>query len=196
MAISPNRTRRKQYAPGAVEGNVARRLDQQQELERQLDRSGQLDFDQQYRRRRESQAEKLSRQRSQVKASIRPRQSVSPVMVMGFAVVAVMLLALLMCYVQLYSLSRSVVSLKSELTAAETENVRLMTDHERAFDLTSVKSAAEAEGMTAPSDSQIFFITLPGEDQVVSYSGAETEAAGTFFAAVEDLFSEIVEYFR
>ena len=196
MATSPNRTRRKQYAPSAVEGNVVRRLDHQQELERELDRSGQLDFDQQYRRRRESQAEKLSRQRSQVKASIRQGQSVSPVMVMGFAVVAVMLLALLMCYVQLYSLSRSIVSLKTEITTAETENVRLMTDYERAFDLTSVKAAAEAEGMTAPSDSQIFFITLPGEDQVVSYSGAETEAAGTFLAAVEDLFSEIVEYFR
>ena len=196
MATSPNRTRRKQYAPGAVEGNVARRLDQQQELERQLDRSGQLDFDQQYRRRRETQAEKLSRQRSQVKASIRPRQSVSPVMVMGFAVVAVMMLALLMCYVQLYSLSRSIVSLKAEITTAETENVRLMTDYERAFDLTSVKAAAEAEGMTAPSDSQIFFITLPGEDQVVTYGEAGKEAVGSFFSSVGELFDEIVEYFR
>ena len=51
MADRRNRTR----YPGVVDGNLARKLDNQ-ELERRLERSGQLDFDQQYRRRKESEA--------------------------------------------------------------------------------------------------------------------------------------------
>ena len=47
-----NRTtaRRRYHTPGVVDGNLARKLDSQ-ELQRQLETSGQLDFDQQYRRR-------------------------------------------------------------------------------------------------------------------------------------------------
>lgn len=195
MATGSARTRRNYNTPGTVDGNLARKLDRR-ELERQLDRSGQLDFDQQYRRRRETEAEKLSRKRSQVKASVRPAQSVSPAMVVGFAAVAVMLLGLLMGYVQLNALSRSIVSMKSEISALETEQVRLRTEYEQAFDLTSVKAAAEAAGMSAPSDSQIYFITLPGEDRAQVYAGASHDFFSTVQSSLEQIWDTVVEYFR
>lgn len=196
MATAPNRTRRNNSSRAATDGNLARRIDRQQELERRLERSGQLDFDKQYRRRRETQAEQLSRQRAKAKAAIRPAQHVSPVLVVGFITVAVMLVGLLMCYIQLNTISRSIVSMKSEISALETQQVTLRTQYERTFDMTTVKSAAESAGMTAPNGSQIYYITLPGEDHAVAYSG---ETGGMFDAITSSLrqwFGEVVEYFR
>ena len=76
MADRRNRTRQSYRTPGVVDGNLARRLDGQ-ELERRLERSGQLDFDQQYRRRRETEAERISRRRAKAKARVRPAQKVN-----------------------------------------------------------------------------------------------------------------------
>ena len=77
MAGSSGRKPRQRYnTPGVVDGNLARKLDSRA-LERRLERSGQLDFDQQYRRRRETEAERLSRRRAQAKAAVRPAQRVS-----------------------------------------------------------------------------------------------------------------------
>jgi len=73
--------RRGYNSPGAVNGNLARKLDSR-ELERRLERSGQLDFDQQYRRRRETEAERISRRRAKAKARVRPAQKVSPYQIM------------------------------------------------------------------------------------------------------------------
>ena len=48
MAANGRRPRRRYNTPGVVNDNLARKLDSK-ELERRLERSGQLDFDQQYR---------------------------------------------------------------------------------------------------------------------------------------------------
>ena len=57
MAASANAKKkpRRYNTPGVVNGNLARELDHR-ELERRLESSGQLDFDQQYRRRKETEA--------------------------------------------------------------------------------------------------------------------------------------------
>ena len=64
MPASNRRDVRSYNTPGIVDGNLARDL-RSRELEQQLDRSGQLDFDKQYRQQQESTADKLSRQRQQ-----------------------------------------------------------------------------------------------------------------------------------
>ena len=56
MAASTKKRPRRYHTPGVVSGNLARELNHQ-ELERRLETSGQLDFDQQYRRRKETEAE-------------------------------------------------------------------------------------------------------------------------------------------
>lgn len=166
--------------PGAVDGNLARKLDRR-ELERALDNSGRMDFDQLYERRPETAAERSARRRAQVKASVRPAQKVSPLVVLGFLAVGSLTVVLLLCYVQLNTISRSIVAMKAEISALEVEQVHLTTQYEQAFDLSTVKAAAEAAGMSQPSDSQVYYISLPGEDQAVAH-GAKSGVLDKFFA--------------
>lgn len=179
MAANNRRTSRSSYDPrgsyssrSSVDGNLARRVDPQpntRELERRLERSGRMDFDELYERRPETAAERNARRRAQLKASIRTAQRVSPVAVLGAACVAALMVVLLLCHVRLNTISRSIVSMKAEISALEVEQVSLRTQYEQTFDLSAVKEAAEAAGMYQPSDSQVYYISLPGEDKAQVY---------------------------
>lgn len=196
MAGSSGRKPRQRYNnPGVVDGNLARKLDSRA-LERRLERSGQLDFDQQYRRRRETEAERLSRRRAQAKAAVRPAQRVSFAAVLGFAFVGALMVATLLCYVRINSISRSIVSMKERISVLQVEQVALLTQYEQAFDLSSVKEAAEAAGMTIPSESQIYYIDLPGEDQAVSYTGREGGLLDRVLTGLSRAMYAAVEYFQ
>ena len=72
----------------------------------------------------------------------------------------------------------------------------LLTRYEQAFDLTSVKESAEAAGMTQPSDSQIYYIDLPGENRAVSYGDNDLSFGDRIVAKVKTLIEEIKEYFQ
>ncbi|MCI9166488.1 MAG: hypothetical protein HFF65_01665 [Oscillospiraceae bacterium] len=196
MAGSSGRKPRQRYnTPGVVDGNLARKLDSRA-LERRLERSGQLDFDQQYRRRRETEAERLSRRRAQAKAAVRPAQRVSFAAVLGFAFVGALMVATLLCYVRINSISRSIVSMKERISVLQVEQVALLTQYEQAFDLSSVKEAAEAAGMTIPSESQIYYIDLPGEDQAVSYTGRDGGLLDRVLTGLSRAMYAVVEYFQ
>ena len=140
-----NSTKRRYGAQNAVDGNLARKLDRR-ELERQLDRSGRMDFDELYERRPETAAERNARRRAQVKAAVRPAQKVSSLALLGFVCTAFLMVVLLLCYVRLNTISRSIVSMKSEIKTLEVEQVSLLTQYEQAFDLSAVKEAALAAG--------------------------------------------------
>ncbi len=174
-----------------MDGNLARKLDNQ-ELERRLERSGQLDFDQQYRRRKESEAEQLARRR----ASVRPAQKVNKGAVLGFMAVAAMMMVLLLCYVKINAISRSIVQMKEEIKELQVERVSLLTQYEQKFDLASVKAAAEAAGMSPPSESQIYYIDLPGADQAVAYGSESGGVLDRFFASLGRDVYAVMEYFR
>lgn len=178
-----------------MDGNLARKLDNQ-ELERRLERSGQLDFDQQYRRRKESEAEQLARRRAKAKASVRPAQKVNKGAVLGFVAVAAMMMVLLLCYVKINAISRSIVQMKEEIKELQVERVSLLTQYEQKFDLASVKAAAEAAGMSPPSESQIYYIDLPGADQAVAYGSESSGVLDRFFASLGRDVYAVMEYFR
>ena len=195
MAASVKSTKRRYYnTPGVVNGNLARDLSSR-ELERRLERSGELAPDQYYVRRRESQSDILARRRAKVKAAVRPAQKVSPLAVMGFSAVAVLMVALLLCYVRINAISGSIVEMQEQISALEVEQVSLLTRYEQAFDLTTVKEAAQAAGMHQPDDSQIYYIDLPGEDQATSYGNQDAGVLSRFFAAVGRNIYAAVEYF-
>ena len=160
MASYQRNTDRRYRAP--VEGSLARKLDN-------LDRSGRMDFDELYERRPETAAERNARRRAQAKAAVRPAQKVSPMALLGFVCTAFLMVVLLLCYVRLNTISRSIVSMKSEIKTLQVEQVALLTQYEQTFDLSAVKEAAMAAGMHQPSESQIIYISLPGEDQVTAY---------------------------
>ncbi len=188
-------TRRRYTSSGAVNGNLARKLDSR-ELERRLEASGQLDFDQQYRRRKETEAERHARERAAAKAAVRPAQKLSPVVLLGFAGVTAMMVLLLMCYIQMSAISRSISTMKDEISRLETEQVGLLAKYEQSFDLASVKETAEAAGMAQPSESQICYINLPGQDQAVAYSGGGGSLLSGAAAFVNEKLQWLKEYFR
>lgn len=194
MAARNSRQPDRRYrTPGVVDDNLARKLDSR-ELERRLDNSGRMDFDQLYRRQQMTDAERRAKQRAKVRASVRPAQHISLMTVGAALCVAGLMVVLLLCYIQMNEISRSIVSMKAQITQLEVDQVSLLTRHEQAFDLSTVKEAAEAAGMTQPSDSQVFYIRLPGEDQAVAHRSAS--GLHGFFAAFQRGFYTAAEYFR
>ena len=168
MASYNKRTKRRYNSSSAVDGNLARKLDRR-ELERRLDRSGRMDFDELYEPQRESAMERNARRRAQAKAAVRVVQKPSNLIMLGFACTALLLVALLFCYVRMNTISRSIVTMKTEIKQLEVEQVSLMTQYEQTFDLSVVKQAALAAGMNQPSESQVYYINLPGEDQATTH---------------------------
>lgn len=196
MAANGNETKRRYHTPGVVNGSLAHQWDQYEQLERRLEKSGQLDFDQQYRQRKETEAERIARQRAKTKAAARPAQKVSPLMVAGFAVVAGLLVCLLMCYVQINSISSNIVKMKNEISQLEVQRVSLLTKYEQAFDLAAVKTSAQQAGMSQPSESQIYYIDLPGQDQAVVYAEQDGAVLSKVTDSVQQTVYAAVEYFR
>ena len=194
MAASGKNAKRRYHTPGVVNDNLARKLDSAA-LERQLETSGQLDFDQQYRRRKATEAELIARQRARAKATVRPVQKVSPMAVLGFTGVAMLLVAVLMCYVQINAISTRIVDMKKEISALEVDQVALQAKYEQAFDLTRVKEEAQSYGMSQPSESQVYYIALPGQDQVVAYGGQEVGLLSSVLSFLSQRFYAVVEYF-
>ena len=106
------------------------------------------------------------------------------------------MVVLLLCYVRLNTISRSIVSMKSEIKTLEVEQVALLTQYEQTFDLSAVKEAAMAAGMHQPSESQIYYVDLPGEDQAVAYGGESTGVLERIFTSAGQGICAAVEYFQ
>lgn len=195
MPANNRRDVRSYRTSGVVNGNLARDL-RSRELEQQLDRSGRLDFDKQYRQRQESNADKLSRQRQQRRAAVRQPQSIPVAEVLCGMVVAYLAVLVVNCHVQINQISSDIVSMKQQIALLEQEQVSLRTRYEQAFDLATVKESAEAAGMRQPNDGQIFYIDLPGEDQAILCQPEEKGALGRVFTALAQRFYAVLEYFR
>ena len=187
MASYSRRVRHGYSTPGVVDGNLARKPDSR-ELERQLERSGQMDFDQLYERQPESAMERNARRRAQAKAAVRPAQKVSSMAMLGCACVAFFVVILLSCYVRMNTISRSIVAMKTEINQLKVEQVSLLTQYEQTFDLSAVKAAAAAAGMNQPSDSQVYYINLPGEDQATAHHPGERAWQSFFTAPGQGIF--------
>ena len=110
--------------------------------------------------------------------------------------VGVLLTLLVLCYVRLNAISREIVEMKEQKSQLETEQISLLTRYEQAFDLAAVKTAAEAAGMSQPSDSQITYIELPGQDNAVAYSGTEESSYDGAADALREAASALTAYFR
>ena len=81
------------------------------------------------------------------------------------------------------------------MASLQTQQVTLITQHERAFDLSGVKEAAAAAGMSQPSDSQIYYIDLSEPDSATVYSQGES-GVRQIFSLLGEGIRAAVEYFR
>lgn len=139
-------------------------------------------------------------EQTQVKEEIqevaRVAQSAPVVAIVGLLAVAMMAVMMMVSYVELTDLSTQVTSLRADLSVLESENITLTTAYEQMFDLTTVKEAATAEGMTKPSSSQIYYIDLSGGDSAVVYETPEKiSTVDRLFNIVADRMDTMVAYF-
>ena len=89
----------------------------------------------------------------------------------------------------------AVLPIENSSTGAIRQIYDLLTQYEQTFDLSAVKEAATAAGMTQPSDSQVYYISLPGEDQATVYQDAEGPLEKCF-AALNRGIHAVAEYFH
>ena len=164
-------------------------------LERQLEDTGRMEPDLYTAPLQETAADVISRAREHTKARVRVGQRLNPVIALGYTALAAMLAMLVMSYVQLAALSNSVVSMRSQLSALQEDQTALQVKYEQAFDLSSVKEAAEAAGMTQPSESQIYYIDLSEPDNAHVYQ-SQGDGLGAFFERLGERIYAAVEYFR
>lgn len=192
MAATATYERSRRGASGMVNGSLAYDFGA---LERQLEDTGRMDPDLYTLPMEETSADVISRAHEHTKARVRPAQHVSPVMVPGAMAVAVLMVMVVLSYVELATISDSVVSMRSQVSDLETRQVALQTQYEQAFDLVSIKEQALAAGMSLPSDSQVYYIDLSDPDNAVVY---EQESEGVL-QVLEQVWQSIlhaVEYFR
>ena len=173
----------------AVNGSLAYDLDWAVR-ERELRHAGEAP------RRQEATKEKQkAKVHTTAHVQVRERQHVSPFTVVGVSAVIGLAVLVLMSYIQLTVLSAETVTLKSRLSALETENVTLTAEYEQMFDLATVKEAAEAAGMSKPGSSQICYIDLSGGDSAVVYQKEDPSVLSRILTSLNHGIYAVVEYF-
>ena len=126
----------------------------------------------------------------------RQREKVSLGTLCGFMALAAMVALMIMCRAQLTEISAQVVSVQKEISALEDEHVALLTRYEKTFDLTTIKEAAAAAGMSKPSSSQVYYIDLSESDSVVVYQQKSTNVLSKVFSSLGQGVCAVVEYFK
>ena len=181
----------KKKPTGPVYGNLAYDLDAIVR-ERALEEAGRMPEQPHPERQRE--VEVVQRPRTQTAAQ--PKSRVSPLVVGGVAVLAVLAVVLLMGYVRLTQISGNVTAMKAEMDKLTTENVGLLTQYEQTFELSTVKEVAEAAGMSKPSAGQIEYVELGGPDTAVIYADGSDGVLSQALASVKNGVLALVEYFN
>ncbi len=168
-----------------IYGNLAYDLDTLVR-ERQLEEAGEMP-----ERKAEAKPQAQPRRRPQAQAKARP----SALVMGGIVLVCTLVMVLLLGYVQLTTVSNNVSTIKKELATLEEEHVSLLTEYEKAFDLATIKAAAEDAGMSKPTSGQIQYIDLSGADTAV-VCGGEPGLMEKAASTVKEGALSLWEYFR
>lgn len=129
------------------------------------------------------------------KVQVRERQHISLVTVAGFSAVIALAVLVVMSYIQLTAVAAETVTLKSQLSALETEHASLTAQYEQMFDLATVREAAEAAGMTKPSASQICYLDISEGDTAVVYQKEDPSVLTSVLTSLNHGVYAVVEYF-
>ena len=172
----------------AVDGSLARDLDWAVR-ERELRHAGEAP-------RHQEQVRQQPKVHAAPKVLVRERQQVSLFSLLGFAAVAGLAVLVLMSYIQLTALASDTVALKKQLSTLETEHATLTAQYEQMFDLTTVREAAEAAGMTKPSTSQICYLDMAGGDSAIVYQQEEPSVLSSVLTSLNHGIYAVVEYFK
>lgn len=148
--------------------------------------------------RRKEQTRTRTREKEQTltRTKVRVRQAgeVSIFAVFGFTAVCMISALVLIGCVQLMQVSAGVSNLRSSIVEMQAENEILTAQYERTFDLRQME-ANLAGNMVRPSQEQIVYIDLSGEDQVILYGQNEKNGGiSGFLESVGNLITQASEY--
>ena len=149
-----------------------------------------------YRRPRPEEQEHLSQQElTRTQVQTREAGQVAPFAVVGFLAVAVFAVLLLLSYVQFTVLSDEMVTLRSQLTALETESATLSAQYEKVFDMETLEKAV-GDTMVRPSGEQVVYLDLSRPDTVTVYTAQNSGMLDRAWSGARQTVGEILEYFR
>jgi len=118
-------------------------------------------------------------------------QAISPVAILGFALVAVLMVFSLFARAQLSQVSLQVVEQQTALEELAAEKQKLLVQYEFAFNLAEIEDYAIQElGMQQPRSEQIYYISSGVADkaEIITPAGSES--------GLQKVFSAIGEYLR
>lgn len=160
------------YVPG-YDGNAARKLERVEEEPI-----------------RKSRERKRRRVRKQLDLAVREPGKIAPFAVVGIFAVCLMAVVLLNQYANLMVVSDAAGDLRGQLSSLQEKEMKLLTQYERAYDLSAIEQEFLASGqMMKPQGSQIETISLAEPDAVEYY---ENQGFGSsILAGIRDIFSAI-----
>lgn len=162
---------------------------------------GNVAVDPAYAPQRRERTDPLVRPRERVAARervrVRPAGYVAPTAVLGFAMVAVMAVALIFSYAQLTQESNEIVRLRREAETLSQEGAKLTAEYELAFDLKSVEEQILASGsMVQPQPGQIVTLNIVEPDSVRFYGAEDDGVSQQLWNGIADTTHNVVEFFR
>lgn len=154
-----------------------------------------------YAPQRRERTEPLVRPRERVAAReharVRPAGYVAPAAVLGFALVAVMAVALIFSYAKLTQTSNEIVRLRRESETLSQENAKLTAEYELAFDLKSVEEQVAASGtMVQPQAGQIITLNVVEPDSARIYTNEAENIPAELWNSLTEAVGNIVAFFR
>ena len=127
---------------------------------------------------------------------MRQAGEIAPFGVVGFAAVGVMAALVVMSYAQCVVANDQVVSLRSELTDLQDQNVILSAQYERVFDMERIQQAV-GDTMVRPTNDQVVYLDLSQPDSVVLYGQEETsQGPQGLLDGLKELFGDLFAYFQ
>ena len=159
------------------DGNAARKLERWEEFPAYRDRS---------RRKK--------RERKRLEVQVREPGKIAPFAVIGMVAVCLMAMLMLNQYANLVEINDTAVDYKKQLEVLKTEEAKLLTQYELAYDLQAIEQDVLASGeMVKPQSSQSYMIQLTEPDTVEYYQAAGFGSG--ILSGVSEIFSMIGTYF-
>ena len=159
-----------------------------------------FDLDKLARERQLEEAAQLPEEKAAPQPKPQPRYHAKtrpqPLLIGGISLLLVLVVMLMVGYVRLTKLSASVSSIKSNLALLESENVSLMAEYERTYDLATIKQVAEEAGMIKPTSGQIEYIDVSSGDTAVVYRAGTQSILYDLLTQIKAKAADIVEFFQ
>ncbi len=141
--------------------------------------------------------EERSGPKHEKKVVVRQKLAVSPFVVCGIVVAAILFALVIGSYTRLFAATTENAALKSQLSELQQTNEKLQSTYESSYDMQRIETYAQTQlGMRQPNSSQIVYLDLSGEDQAVVLTESASQSASMVLAAFRESFEYLFDAVR